>query len=57
MDPKKVVSSKKKRESDSAIKRLTSSGGKQVYRLINNELNPDFINPSLYDIAILEHHR
>jgi hypothetical protein len=29
--------------------------GKQVYRLINNELNPDFksINPSLYDIAIL----
>jgi hypothetical protein len=28
---------------------------KQVYRLINNELNPDFksINPSLYDIAIL----
>jgi hypothetical protein len=42
-------------ESDSAIKRTSNCKRQQVYRLINNELNPDFksINPSLYDIAIL----
>jgi hypothetical protein len=47
MDPKRVVFKRgtKSCESDSAIKRFNQFlivSGKQVYRLINNELNPDF---------------